>query len=250
MRTVSFSSDKVRKLLNDDFQCATVNTDGDPTAGMSSAHAPGDSCGRCSRGIGKQNVQCLFLTPKGNIFHVASGFVGPKDLEKELRFALQLHKDIRKKPESAKGLVAARHRARLKTLGFNTNDVRSPRSRSTARDLMNQMFTRHRGANGRVDLAQLRRMAAEMRNRNSRSRSRGGRSVFGDGDNFHQSRNSGIFAFKSKRTVLNDHKFCIEQPLMPYSEFERRPQVLVGNEKTAFSSSGPGGASGGRIGGN
>ena len=68
-------------MLNEDFVCATINTEGDPTAGASVGHAPTDSCGSSFRGIGRQNVQCLFLTPKGEIFHVASGFRGADDLE-------------------------------------------------------------------------------------------------------------------------------------------------------------------------
>lgn len=247
MRTVSFSSDKVKSLLNDKFHCATINTDGDPTAGSSSAHAPTDSCGRCARGIGKQNVQCLFLTPKAEIFHVASGFIGPKDLARELSYALKLYDGIRKKPESAKKLVALSHRNRLKEFGFNATDIRRPRSRSSAQDMLRNMFGSRRGGgfNFRMSPAQMQRLARQTRN----SRRNVGGSFLGrDGDNFHQSHNNGIFAFKSKGTVLNDHKFCMEHPMLSYSEFEDRPQILVGNEKTAFSSTGGSSPSGGKIG--
>jgi hypothetical protein len=59
---------------------------------------------------------------------------------------------------------------------------------------------------------------------------------FGDGGNILDN----MLTFQTKRTVLNDHKFSIEHPLLSMNEFVKRPQLLVGNEKTAFVSVGSG----------
>jgi hypothetical protein len=59
---------------------------------------------------------------------------------------------------------------------------------------------------------------------------------FGNGGNMFDQ----MLAFQTRRTLLNDHKFSIEHPLLPMSEFSKRPQLLVGNEKTAFMSIGGG----------
>ncbi len=112
MRTVSFSPAKIRKALNKDFVCHAINTEGEPSAGGSHAHSPSDPAGRCSDGVANQNVQVLFLTPAGKIFHTVSGFRSPELLEKELTFARTLFRDIRDKPDSAADIVKAEHRKR------------------------------------------------------------------------------------------------------------------------------------------
>jgi hypothetical protein len=267
MRTVSFSSDPVRSLLKSDFVCATINIDGDPTAGASLAHAPTDSCGPSSRGIGRPNVQCLFLTPDGKILHVASGYVGPKDLKREIQFAKDVFAAVRKSPRNAKAVVAAMHARRLKALGFS-NDASQPRnSRSTAQDITNRVLSnvlprqRTRGLRGRSARltpaqrlqAMRSRQAARMAalRRASLSPSLDLRHLLpGSGDDFHQSRNKGIFASFASRAVRGDHEFSIDHPLSPMDDFLDNPRVLIGNEQTAYGSTGPGGASGGTIGGN
>src|SRR5262245_55323216 len=95
MRTVSFSSPKVQDALTQDFVCAVINTEGDPTAGTSCAHSPTDKPGPCTRGLGHQNVQCLFLTPKGEILHAACGHLDAEDMEQEIAFAHKLFNDTR-----------------------------------------------------------------------------------------------------------------------------------------------------------
>lgn len=266
MRTVSFSSDPVRKLLKSDFVCATINIDGDPTAGASLAHAPDDSCGSSSRGIGRPNVQCLFLTPHGKVLHVATGYVGPHDLKREVQFAKDVFAAVRQSPQRAKAVVAAMHTRRLKKLGFDSNSSRSQNARSTAQDMTNrilnnvmsrQRFGRIPGrsrmtAAQRIQVLRNRtaaRMAAQRRASRSRSLNLN-RLLPGDGDDFHQSRNSGIFASFSGRAVRGDQEFSIEHPLYPMDDFLDNPRVLIGNEQTAYGSVGPGGASGGTIGGN
>ncbi len=85
---MSFSDPDVARLLKTKFVCAWLNTNGDPDAGSSFAHAPKSAAGTCIRGNGEKNVQLLVLTPRGRIVHALSGYVGPKTLADELRFAL------------------------------------------------------------------------------------------------------------------------------------------------------------------
>ena len=266
MRTVSFSSAPVQKMLKSDFVCSTINIDGDPTAGASLAHAPTDSCGSSSRGIGRPNVQTLFLSPAGEILHVASGYVGPKDMAKEIRFAKKLHDATKKSPENAKTIVANLHANRLKELGFNKADIESRGNRSLARDIRKRVlggvFPTGQFPRGRMSPQQMRNWVTQRRNalRNGPTRPRARPANTrrrtplvrnrGAGDDFHASRNSGIFASFGHRAVLGDHQFSIDKPLYPMSDFLENPRVLIGNEQTAYGSVGPGGASGGTIGGN
>ena len=117
MRTVSFSSDPVQQALAADFIPAVVNTTGTAATGASCKHAPNEQPGTCTPGIGHQNVQCLFLTPEGEIFHVASGHQSPKALAAELDVASRLFAQIKKDPGRARELVADRHRTTLAALG-------------------------------------------------------------------------------------------------------------------------------------
>ena len=109
MRTVSFSTASVRRTLNSDFVCHAINTEGDPSAGKSHAHAPTDRPGRCSEGVANQNVQLLFLTPKRQIFHTVSGFRQGVTLHKELLFAKALFEKIQKSPSDAETIVRTEH---------------------------------------------------------------------------------------------------------------------------------------------
>ena len=228
------------------------------------AHAPTDSCGSCSRGIGRPNVQCLFLSPAGKVLHVASGYVGPKDLAKEVRFAKQVYNATRKSPENAKNIVAGMHAKRLKQLGFDVAEIRFRRRGAAAQDIA-ERGTGSVVANGQLPgFAKHRRMAPSqirslMRRRNDARRrelqrwsaaSRYDRKLPStpDGDDFHLSRNTGIFASVAKRAVLSDHRFSIVKPLYPISDLLKRPRILIGNAHRVYGSAGPGGASGGTIG--
>jgi hypothetical protein len=216
MRTVSFSSKPVRDALAKDFVCAVINTEGDPTAGSSCSHAPTDNPGPCARGLGHQNVQCLFLTPNGEILHAACGHLDAEDLEKEIAFARKLFTDIRSlTPAKARAKVADAHAKRLRDLGYDETDLRSPRSQ------FGFDFSRKELPKG------LRKPKSDQR-----------KDMMMD-----------FFAMKTRRQVLNDHQFSMEQPLMPFSQFLRQPQQLVGYEKSSFGSTSNGNASGGRIGG-
>ena len=135
MRTVSFSPAKIRNALNRDFVCHMINTEGDPSSGASQVHAPGYEPGRVGDGIAKQNVQLLFMTPKGEIFHTASGFQSAEKLEKELVFSKKLFADIRKSPETAEQIVRKKHQVRREQEAAGQRTMmRNPRSFQQAFD--------------------------------------------------------------------------------------------------------------------
>ena len=116
MRTVTFSEPSVQNLLNQNFVNTFSNTRGDPTAGQSIKHRPTDPAGQCIRGNGKQNVQTLFMTPEGEIFHVATGFLSADDLQEEAKFSLKLFDEIQKNRDSnqRRRWSPKSHRDRLK----------------------------------------------------------------------------------------------------------------------------------------
>ena len=125
MRTVSFSQAKVQAELNNHFVCHMINTEGETGSGSSQAHAPTDKAGRCNEGVANQNVQLLFLTPKGEIFHTASGFRGPKTLEDELKFSRTLFTKIQKNPSDASKIVRTAHNERRVELARRPRQRRS-----------------------------------------------------------------------------------------------------------------------------
>jgi hypothetical protein len=172
MRTVSFSSDPVQETLKTKFVAAVVNTTGSPATGASCKHAPNEQAGMCTPGIGHQNVQCLFLTPEGEIFHAVTGHQSPKALAAELDYAERLFAQMKENPDEARELVVKRHRATLTALGDSENG----------------------GLN----------MMAGMLDGTFRRR--------------------------------KDAQFCVDHPLLSWEALQRRPQLLVGNEKTFFAS--------------
>ena len=211
MRTVSFSSPSVRTMLQNDFVCQLINTKGDPTSGASVGHAPSDAAGLCTRGIGKHNVQCLFLTPSGEIFHAASGYRGPEDLRSELEFALTLYRVVRKQPANASQLVRDVHIQRLRNQGFSDDEI----TRSDSSGMLMAMRTAR-------DFAQLNRSKGNPVNE--------------------------AFAIKGRNSELSDGRFSVHYPMIPMQKFLEDPRILVGHESSAFQSVGNGGASGGPIG--
>lgn len=217
MRTVSFSSAPVRKKLNDDFVCYVINTEGDASAGSSQGHAPRDAPGMCAEGIGNQNVQTLFLTPAGEIFHTASGYRGPQEFLAELNFADKLFEQIREKPQQAQQLIRTSHRNRMKLAGY-TDDVldRRPSPLNPFADMLEAMPRQTQSSGQRNAPFDMKRM------------------------------NDEFFSGKTRMARLLDYRFVNDHPLMPFDKFERNPRLLVGNATTAFAS-GP--ASGGQIGG-
>src|SRR5262249_1757151 len=79
--------------------------------------SPRDPAPSCIRGNGEHNVQMLFLTPEGKIFHVLAGYLSPKDLHEELQFALSTFDALNKTPaESREDAVTKAHEDMVKQL--------------------------------------------------------------------------------------------------------------------------------------
>ena len=211
MRAVSFSSPDVQKKMNQDFVCVAVNTEGDPSAGSSQAHAPSDRAGRCAPGIGNQNVQTIFLTPDRRIFHTASGFQDARALEREMEFAKDLFQKIQKSPRLAEQVVREDHHDRMIKAGY------SPQTLQRAGQLASP-FGGQAGITGFPRTSQPSSSSMPIN----------------------------IFARKTEQTRMLDYQFSQKYPMLEWDQFEENPRLLVGNAVTAFSS---GNASGGRIGG-
>lgn len=92
--------------MQERFVCVRRNLEGDPSAGESIAHEPGEEAGSCIRGNGEHNVQLLLLSPEGKLLSVLAGYTPPKDLLEELEFVLAL------KP----GRIGAAHEAFIEKL--------------------------------------------------------------------------------------------------------------------------------------
>jgi len=217
MRTVSFSEPAVRRLAANQFICTYTNTEGDPTAGQSIQHAPNDRPGSCVRGNGKQNVQTLFLTPEGNIFHVATGYLSGSDLAAEMQFAATLFNELRnKEPAKRQQITVNAHRHRLKASGFSDEQI-----------------------NARPGM-ELLTMMQDLGNANS-ANSRNQRRANHQGNHFgqmaQQDRPSQVFDQFSRSQFLADNKFSISRPLMSRESFEQNPSLLVGTGRTFFASS-------------
>jgi hypothetical protein len=221
MRTVSFSNRQVQNLLNENFINTFTNTTGDPTAGMSINHRPGDQAGNCVRGNGKQNVQTIFLTPDGEIFHAATGFLASEDLVSEIKFAIALYRQL-DQHDAPSELVANEHRQRLVDAGFLESEIEDLSS-----------------------MAAIRMMSKQLGNRSSQNAGLRGFNLQGS-----ESRNSGMagrgssqrkhhdpFAAFSKMQFLTDNQFSMAHPLLTFEELQQDPSLLVGNGKSFFSSS-------------
>jgi hypothetical protein len=212
MRTVSFSSAPVRELLNSRFENSFLSSLGDSSAGSSVGHAPTDSPGSCSRGIGRQNVQCLFMTPDGRVFHASSGFRSSDDLLTELQFALKTFEAIQKSPDEAPAIVTQVHKQRLLDGGFSEEQIRRPANSPFA--LMASLSDLGRPSQAGSQLTPV----------------------------------DGVFAAKTRQAELADGQFMMTHPLILFAEFLKDPRQLTGNESSAFSSTSNGSASGGKIG--
>jgi len=104
----------VQREISKHFVCARTDTTGDPTAGGSFAHKPGDAEPTCVRGNGKQNVQMLFLTPQGEIFHVLTGYIGAAELAADLKRTRALFGKVMAEPDldRREQIVAQAHETR------------------------------------------------------------------------------------------------------------------------------------------
>ena len=207
MRTVSFSQPQTRRYLNQNFVNTFNNTTGGPTSGKSIWHQPGDPSGTCIRGNGKHNVQTLFLTPSGNIFHVATGFLSSEDLLAESKFAFQLFHKLNQAPQIDDNHVVEAHRNRLESVGYPGTNVQQ------ANPLVQMMKQGFPQAGGNVI----------------------------KGVPFLGSTKTGnVLDLMIRQQFFQDQKFSMQYPLMSWEQFERDPTTLAGNGQSFFSSSSSG----------
>ncbi len=196
MRTVSFSNAQVQEVLNRDFACSYRNIKGEPTSGESFKHSPNDPPGPCGRGAGRQNVQTVFMTPDNKIFHVMTGFLSTEDLLSELNYAQNLFAKMERRPSSAQEAIVDSHATRLKRLGFSSREIES-----SGNQLSNMMM----GGLNPQDLG------------------------------INMPGVSNLFMGDiSRKRILRDHQFTMNQPLLSLERFEQNPGSLVGNHKTFF----------------
>jgi hypothetical protein len=233
MRTVSFSQPQVQTILARDFVCFTTSTEGDPTAGQSIRHRPRDPAGPCLRGNGQQNVQTLFLTPAGEIFHAATGYLSPEDLLTELEFARSLFATIQEVPAADRAAeVQRQHRQRLEQLNYSPAeiDARSPNLGGlnfSGMDLSG------------MNLAELNLPALIQGRGNGRDFGTSGRRGGRDGRTAQGAAPVDALPNPFARgQILGDHQFCLDHPLHPAAKFDRDPTPLVGSGRSFFMSSG------------
>lgn len=225
MRTVTFSQRKLQVFLNSNFVNTFTNTTGDATSGKSISHRLNDRAGNCIRGNGKQNVQTIFMTPEGQIFHVATGFLAAEDLYEEAKFALNLFDAMQNTQRSLETnkdslehtglpkLVRDSHRKRLETLGFSENEIDPPSEMARMQNLHSMM------SNGAF-IPRARSNGSSSRNTNRTD------SMLGS-----------VFEGFNRQQILEDNQFSINHPLITRFELEQDPTKLVGNAKTFFFSS-------------
>ena len=197
MRTVSFSTPAVQQKMNQDFVCVAVNTEGDPSAGSSQAHAPSDQAGQCTPGIGNQNVQLVFMTPEARIFHTASGFRDGLELAREMDFANQLFDKIKESPRLAEDTVRNEHHQKMLQAGYTPARLK----RSGDRHQVSS-----RSTPDRTDLEKMRS------------------SLFD------------VLITKTQESRMLDYNFSQKYPMLEWERFEENPRLLVGNAVTAFAS--------------
>lgn len=131
MRAVTFSTPEIQNAIQNNFVALTSNIVGSDLAGESIVHQPNDQPGSCIRGNGRQNVQTIFLTPDLKVIHAVTGFIGPRDLYKEMEFAVKVKQQMDLSPDRQAEVVQMLHRDRLKELhamkGTNdsANDIRN-----------------------------------------------------------------------------------------------------------------------------
>jgi hypothetical protein len=108
---VTLADKDVQKALAARFVCAWQDTSGDPEAGASFAHDPKEPATDLLRGNGEHNLQVLFLTPKGEIFHAVAGYASPKDFLDEIAFAEKVWRGLAVPGVDRKALVTTMQRA-------------------------------------------------------------------------------------------------------------------------------------------
>ncbi len=208
MRAVTFSTPQIQNAINQNFVALYTNTEGDPTAGTSIRHRPNDAPGPCIRGNGQQNVQTIFMTPDLEILHVATGFIGPEDLYKEMQFAANLYAELPDDSANRHRTVRNAHVTRLEQAGFRDQEINA----GNDMEAMQAMIT------GMGNPATL--MSGPATGNNDRAGQ------------------SNVFAPMIRQGFLSDNRFSIRHPLMALRELESDPGELVGRGKTFFGSQG------------
>lgn len=207
MRTVTFSNAQVQKYLNQNFVGCITNTHGDRSAGASFAHQPSDAPGPCGRGAGRQNVQTVFLTPQGELLHVASGYLSAQVLLEEMKFARQLWEQLKTGDESRKRQLVDEHRKRLHSLGYNDREI--SKANDPGFDLKLKSLS---PADIGLDIPSF--------------------PVLGMPENMPVSLGQDV----SKVRVLKDHDFVMKNPLVSVQQFDRNVTELVGQGTSFFGS--------------
>ena len=162
----------------------------------------------------------IFMTPEGEIFHVACGFLSPENMHEEASFALQLFEGLKKelKSDERSSLVAETHRRRLEELGLANQQVG-----------VAGMLEAMRNGNGFQGTGRTPRNGSSSRNHLMNgigNRSFGGNNAFGN-----------VFEGFARDQFVRDNRFSMDYPLMTHQQLERDPTRLVGREKSFFSSS-------------
>ena len=229
MRTVTFSHPQVANLLNQEFVNTFTNLEGDPTAGQSIQHAPGDAAGFCVRGNGKQNVQTIFMTPAGEILHAACGFLSPEEMHEEASFALKLFRELKNEsnPKNRPAVVAQAHLDRLDALGLADQNAG-----------LSGLLDSIRNGDGFLRPNQTPMNGSGNRNiaRGSSNRNKFGKQT-GPG-NFHgNDAVADVLGRFTRDQFIRDNRFSVDYPLITFNQLEQDPTKLVGRENSFFSSS-------------
>ena len=207
MRTVSFSNAQVQDVLNKEFVCCSTNTLGDRSAGASLAHAPTDPPGPCGRGAGRQNIQVVFLTPEGQVFHVVSGYLDSVALLDEITFAREIWMEVNEAESEAKEVVENKHQQRLDSLGYTNREIRGVGTPN--------FELRLKGLSP-ADLG------FEFPKLPGLELPGGTPLPFGED--------------LSRLRTLKDHHYAMHHPLIPYRQFDQKVSELVGEGVSFFGS--------------
>ena len=223
MRTVTFSDSNVQSLLDSDFVCTYTNTKGDPSAGASFSHSINDQPGPCGPRAGRQNVQLVFMNSQGNMFHVACGYLSPKDMQSEIRFASDLYGTIKLKSKNASQSVADSHYDRLRKLDYTKQEIEESVSQfgdsitSFSPQDLDLQFPQ-------LSMPKLKMPKMNLPNANLPQ------------TNFDPNLISTALENVSHYRVLRDHKFMIDNPMISRKDFDKSPQNLLGDQKSFFGS--------------
>jgi len=148
------------------------------------------------------------MTPDGEIFHVATGYLDPKDLIEELEFACEVFDSMQKNPKNCQQIVANAHEQRLRRLGFKPNEIAAADNQMT--DLLMS------GCNPQdigINVPKPQDFGVNL-----------------------QGPGATLFQDVGRQRILKDNKFAMNNPLLPKKEFEKNPQSLVGRHKSFFGS--------------